>query len=487
MGAVRRWNILVDACLVAVCAVVAALLEQDANWDQLQYHFWYPWQLFHGGFTDPDLYGGRFQNPLPQVPFYLLASALPPVLAQTVLGALAGVAAVLTRRIAARVLPLERGWLLALSTVAALIAMGGAAFRSEVGTSYSDVLLASLLLGGLLLLLRGGGWPALWSGVLVGAAVGLKYTSAPFAIAALVALLVLPDQRIRRLGVWLAGTAGGWLLTGAWWAWNLWRTYDSPVFPFWNTVFASPWFPAADLTDPRYGVGNLTDWPAWPWAMATGSARVLDLPVRDPRWLLLGLVAVLAAVGYRRVTRPALAVAAFTLTGVVLVLAVFGVIRYAIPAEMLVGVLVVWALCLVLNARVALVTALTLGLTAALLTQSASGRRVPFGQQWYEVDPDPFRVVNPGDAVLVDGQYPSTFLLPGMLPSEVPVHVVQKDFTGTPLQDWLLTDLRQADRVWVVTWRPPSQVDPAVGTIDYGQCVRIRSNVVDRWLCPVTL
>jgi len=62
MGAVRRWNILVDACLLAVCAVVAALLEQDANWDQLQYHFWYPWQLFHGGFTDPDLYGGRFPH-----------------------------------------------------------------------------------------------------------------------------------------------------------------------------------------------------------------------------------------------------------------------------------------------------------------------------------------------------------------------------------------------------------------------------------------
>ena len=72
---------MVDALLIAGCAAVAALLKQDANWDQLQYHYWYPWQLFHGGFTDPDLYGGRFQNPLPQVPFYLLTS-LHPVAAQ---------------------------------------------------------------------------------------------------------------------------------------------------------------------------------------------------------------------------------------------------------------------------------------------------------------------------------------------------------------------------------------------------------------------
>ncbi|HPJ20162.1 MAG TPA: hypothetical protein PK635_13715, partial [Actinomycetota bacterium] len=64
----RRASFLVDFGLIATCALIAALLEQDANWDQLQYHFWYPWQLLHGGFTDPDLYGGRFQNQLPQVP-----------------------------------------------------------------------------------------------------------------------------------------------------------------------------------------------------------------------------------------------------------------------------------------------------------------------------------------------------------------------------------------------------------------------------------
>lgn len=468
-----------DALLILGCAAVAGLLKQDANWDQLQYHYWYPYRLLHGGFDDPDLYGGRFQNPLAQLPFYLLATTLPPLAAQTALGALAGIAAVLTRRIAARVLPYTGGWQLAVSTVAAGLGMAGAGFRSEVGTSYSDVLLASLLLGGLLLVLRD---RPLLAGLLAGAAVGLKYTSGPFAIAMLLALLVV---RWRAAGWWLAGAVLGWAATGAAWAWHLWRTYDSPVFPFWNSLFGSRWYPAADLTDERYGVDGVTGWLRWPWDMATGAARVLDLPVRDPRWLVLVVALVLLAAAWRRAPREGVAVVVFTLAGLTLWLAVFGVIRYAIPAELTAGVVIVLALALWSSPRVTLVAGLLLTVVAGLLTVSAAGRRVAFGSQWYEVQPGAFARVRPGDVVLVDGQYPSTFLLPGNLPGGVPVHVVQKDFVGTRLQEWLVRELASAGRVWVVTGSPPSQVDPAVGTIEYDKCTRIRSNVVDRWLCPL--
>ncbi len=485
-GRVRRWGVLVDVLLVAACAGVAALLEQDANWDQLQYHYWYPWQLFHGGLTDPDLYGGRFQNPMPQIPFYLLVNALPPVVAQAALGALAGLAAVFTRRIAMRVLPYSGGWQLATSTVAALLAVVGAAFRSEVGTSYSDVLLASLLLAGVLLILHAQPWATLAAGLLAGAAVGLKYTSAPFALAAIIAVLILPDRRVRRTGFWVAGAAVGWLLTGAAWALSLQRTYDSPVFPFWNSLFASPWYPTDNLTDERYGVNGLIGWLSWPWEMATGQAQVLDLPVRDPRWLLLVVALVAIAVLHKRVTAEGAAVVAFTISGLAIWLAVFGVIRYAIPAEMLAAVIIVWAISLAAPPRITLALGVVLTLAAGVLTQSASGRRVEFAQQWYQVEAGAFLRVQPGDAVIVDGQYPSTFLLAGNLPQGVPVHVVQKDFTGTAMLQWLKAELDQAQNVWVVTGPDQTQIDP-VGTIGRDDCTRIRSNVVDRWLCPVTL
>lgn len=481
-GASRLWAALIDVALVAGCAAIAGLMRQDANWDQLQYHYWYPWQLFHGGFTDPDLYGGRFQNPLPQVPFYLLATYTPPLLAQVALGALAGVSLVLVRRITMRVVPYTGGLAIAVSTAAAVLAAVGAGFRSELATSYSDVLLAALLLGGLLLILRGN--PVL-AGLLAGAAVGLKYTSAPFVIAAVAALLVLPGTRLRRFSWWVLGAMAGWLLTGAAWAWQLWRTYDSPVFPFWNTIFGSPWYPAANLTDERYGVSGPAEWLSWPADMATGSAAVLDLPVRDARWLLLIAALVAIVAGIRRLSRPGLAVLAFTLTGWLVWLAAFGVIRYAIPAEMLVAVIVVIAVSLYAGPRTVLLVTLALALATGLWTQSADSRRIDRGERWYQVAPGAFGAVDPGDVVLVDGQYPSTYALPGQLPPGTEVHVVQKDFTATPLRDWLLDDLEGAGRVWVLTDKPDSQVDGVIGEIDYAGCTKVETNVVNRWLCPV--
>lgn len=481
---IRAAGWVVDLAIIVTGATVAGLLDQDANWDQLQYHYWYPWQLFNGGFTDPDLYGGRFQNPLPQVPFFLLATYLPPLWAQATLGAVAGLVAVLARRIAARVLPFSGGWLLAASTATAALAMVGAGFRSEWGTSHSDVLLTGLLLGGLLLVLRE---RPVSAGLLAGAAVGLKYTAAPFVLATLLALLVLQGPRWPRVWRWSLAAVGGFALTGAVWALQLQRTYDSPVFPFWNGLFGSPWFPAENLTDPRFGVDGLTGWLSWPWDIASGSARVLDLPVADPRWLLMvGAIAGIAAAG-RRVSRTGLAVVIFTVAGTLIWLAVFGVLRYAIPAEMTAAIVLVYAVSLYADSRLTFVAALVLAVLAGLLTESGNARRVPFSRQWFEVDPAGFERVTPGDAVLVDGQYPSSFLVAGTLPPEVAVHVVQKDYTDTPLLGWLKEDLAAAGQVWVVTGGEQSQVDGVVGTIDYRRCTRIESNVTNRRLCPVRL
>jgi hypothetical protein len=260
------------------------------------------------------------------------------------------------------------------------------------------------------------------------------------------------------------------------------------VFPFWNGVFGSPWYPSENLTDDRFGVSGLGGLLTWPWDMATGTARVLDLSVADPRWLLLVVALAVAAVRHRQVHAPAAAVVAFTVVGTLTWLTVFGVLRYAIPAELMACVLIVWAMSLIADWRTTLITAVALVVVAGLLTESAAGRRVPFGDAWYVADPGPSSDVRPGDAVLVDGEYPGTFLLPGTLPEGVDVHVVQKDYTRTPLLGWLQRELEAADRVWVVTGRGPrTQVGGVVGRIRYKDCRRIETNVVNRWLCPVML
>ena len=87
---------------------------------------------------------------------------------------------------------------------------------------------------------------------------------------------------------------------------------------------------------------------------------------------------------------------------------------------------IVWALSMLLGARAVLASTLVVAVVAGLLTVSAAGRRAPFGDQWFQVEPNGFEAVQPGDAVLVDGQYPSTFLLAGQ-PTDG-VGMWQKDF-----------------------------------------------------------
>jgi hypothetical protein len=150
-------------------------------------------------------------------------------------------------------------------------------------------------------------------------------------------------------------------------------------------------------------------------------------------------------------------------------------------------VLIMLALTVWMTPQTAFVISLVIAVVAGVWTQSAQSRRVAFGDRWYAVQPGAFDRLTYGDVLLIDGQYPSTFLLADNLPEGIRVHVVQKDYTGTPLQDWLEQEIADAPSAWVVTGRPGSQVDPIVGTIDYQNCSRIRSNVVDRWLCPFSL
>ena len=88
-----------------------------------------PVALLHGGFTDPDLCRRSLPEPAAAGAVLLLADSLNPQVAQALLGAMAGVAAVLmTWRIAMRVLPFDGGWQVAVSTGAAVLAMVGAGF-----------------------------------------------------------------------------------------------------------------------------------------------------------------------------------------------------------------------------------------------------------------------------------------------------------------------------------------------------------------------
>src|SRR5690349_3998853 len=71
-----------DVLAVVACAAYAARLSRgmDINFDQVSYHYYYSWLLFHGGIdqVDPEPFTNRYVSPLAQLPWYLLDSLLSP-------------------------------------------------------------------------------------------------------------------------------------------------------------------------------------------------------------------------------------------------------------------------------------------------------------------------------------------------------------------------------------------------------------------------
>ncbi|MBR4127799.1 MAG: hypothetical protein IKR09_09530 [Alphaproteobacteria bacterium] len=95
----------------------------------------------------------------------------------------------------------------------------------------------------------------LFSGFVLGAAAGLKMTYALYAAATGVALIFFYKQFDNPLKTilyfTLAGTIG-FLASYGYWGWILWKNFQSPVFPFFNNIFQSPYWTDVDYKDVRY-------------------------------------------------------------------------------------------------------------------------------------------------------------------------------------------------------------------------------------------
>jgi hypothetical protein len=48
----------------------------------------------------------------------------------------------------------------------------------------------------------------------------------------------------------------GFLATYGWWGWILWREFANPFFPYFNSIFQSPWWSPVDFFDRNFGPRN---------------------------------------------------------------------------------------------------------------------------------------------------------------------------------------------------------------------------------------
>ena len=514
---------LVDVVAVLACAAYAARLSRgmDINFDQVSYHYYYSWLLFHGGIdqVDPEPFTNRYVSPLAQLPWYLLDSVLSPRASAAAIAALAGLNLPLVRRIAMRVLPARVGDVgrLCLGVTAMLLAGVGAVFRLSLGTSLSDVIVTVPVLAALLCVLvaadeptspRRRAWLVVLAGLLAGVAVGAKLTMGPFVVGLVVAVGCLAVARRTVMPVvWLAvGGLIGVLVAGGWWFLDVWRATGSPTFPYYNAVFKSPWWPIENFRDARFGPKSLADAVQFPQYMFEGTRRLLDYYLRDARWVVLevlvGLALVVGAVGLARTRRrpalpslPSLVVWAFFLVGGLLWLVQFGIARYAAPLELLSGaVIVVLVLAITRRAVVAVAVSVVLALAMAPWVKG-NVEHVPFASDRYGIKGQALQSIPAGSVVLVNAwSAPSGFLLPEV-PATSRRHIVHPWFFGSPLLERLKRDeISKAPRIYVIVsgrWRSSTKViaafEKAVGVrLEGSTCVPITSHVTPRALCRGT-
>ncbi|WP_232479313.1 glycosyltransferase 87 family protein, partial [Roseomonas rosulenta] len=402
--------------LAAGTGLASALLGADRSWDAQNYHVYVPWSVLVPRPNDllpAGLQG--FHNPLADLPFALMLRWLNyhPRLVAFLMGVPAGVVLWILWLCAQAVLAEQpRRGVLALLALAG--AAGGAAFRGQLGTTSGDVVTGGFVLLGLLAVLGpdGARWGgrALLAGLAVGAAIGLKLTNAPFALA-LAALLVARIGADRRLpGALLACALGGVVgmaLAGGWWAQRMFAETGNPIFPYFHQLFdASEGAPRAGR-DLQFMPAGLPDALARPFLWAIDDTpRVTEERMRDPR-IALGLLAALVLLGRAR-ARP---LAVFFLVAYAVWLPVFSIYRYIAVLELLAPVLIVAALAM-LPQRIAIAAAAAFAVLAFPLTKPVPSLRGALGARYLDVR---WPGMAPGAAIL-GTEKPTGFLAVGLPP-----------------------------------------------------------------------
>ena len=287
MGRTSPW--LVFGLPAAICAAWTVYAGKDVNWDQLNYHYYLPFELLAGRLGQ-DFFAASAQsylNPIGYLPFYLMAShGWHSVAVAIVLAAAHSLSVGLLYLVAytlfAHLPPRDREHALesfdrirppardrsVFSCLAAALGAATGVYWMTVGGSFLDPLLAPPMLAGLLLLLDDActARRVALAGALLGAAAALKYSNAIFALA----LLPLAFVQSRRAGFAyvLAGAAAVALFAGPWFA-LLQREFGNPVFPLANAWFRSPDALPINLIGERFALSDPVALLAFPFRMAT--------------------------------------------------------------------------------------------------------------------------------------------------------------------------------------------------------------------------
>ncbi len=306
----HHWIILILS--MAAAAGLAVKLGQDSGFDLLNYHYYSGFAFLNKpfGYDLAPAQVQSFHNPLIHILSYLALAFLPATGAAALLGAIQGLNIYLVFRISQSLFSgFGKSLRFILSLMSAGVGFYGITACTELGTTYGDNLISILVLSGLLLIIRrlqmgriSDRWTPLVfgiSGLIIGAASGLKLTAAAYVLAVAVSTpIVLFKSRCFRkiVAAHYAGLAAGFLATYGFWGLSLYSAYGNPFLPYLNKIFRSPFMSFENFRDIRFLPGTWQQVFFYPFYFIQKNHLVSEIDFRDLR-LALCFCAVVLLIG----------------------------------------------------------------------------------------------------------------------------------------------------------------------------------------------
>ncbi len=406
---------------------------QDATWDLLNYHLYNPFAFLTGRFSTDIMPAGihTFFNPLLDVPLYLLIkyfNSYPQIIA-FIQGLWGGALWFVIYKICYLIFQDRAEKLLPL--LACAIGITGSMGISQIGLSYNEVPLAFLLVLAFYFLLlfllkkpQQTRW-AFWAAFLAGAAGGLKYTGAPFVVALTVAFFVNVrsfHKPLRTCCLFALGGLAGFLLTNGFFMFQLYKAYGNPVFPFFNSIFKSPFFDPVNFDEVRFYPRSTLQWLFYPfywifpnqWMVSEPIVADARLALAQLSFILLLPIAFFAKIkSYLR--RPLLkTLLSFCAVGFVLWLHFYSTLRYIVTLEAISGILIIAALRQFFSYKKTILIAILLIGILNFTTKYPRWGREMYSPHAIEITPE--LTVEPHALVLLVGA-PLSFVAP-LLPED---------------------------------------------------------------------
>jgi hypothetical protein len=324
--------------------------------------------------------------------------------------------------------------------LAAVTAAFGATVYAEIGSTLGDNTVGLLVLGALALLMANAqaGHAAILraargAGFGVGLAAGAKLVASLYVFGLFVAVLLVPGRwqvRLHRTLQFGLAAFVGIAVTGGYWMWLMHAHFGSPLFPYYNALFASPLAPFANFSD----ASRPDSWQAavsFPFYFTAEQLVAGETYFRDARLpaALIALATIGLVAAKRRLSDPLITatvadvrlrqLAAFFLVSYVVWLVTFALYRYAIQLEALSAAIIVCGGVYLARSRSDGLL-MTLPICALLIfsTKPLQYGRIPWATSFFGIERDQFTQYQ--DAVVLLPDFPTAYIVP-FLPSSATV------------------------------------------------------------------